>query len=262
MNIARGEKMSPNIKVEVTEGACWITISREGKANALLPDDCVAIRRHVEEAIATPAVKAIVFRGAGRRAFSAGMDVGAFLALTAASAREFFEPLKDMLNTVRTAPVPTIAGINGACIGAGIELAAACDLRIAVHTAVFGLPEIKIGIPAALDAALLQQYLGLAKAKEMMILGDLYSAQEMDRCGLLNRVVAPDDLDAALGEIVAKVRPFTRTVSAAQKRLFEAWQNQGIGTANDVSVDVWAAVFTQPETLAAIEAYKQSRLSR
>ena len=254
--------MSSNISVKYAEGACWITISREQKANALLPEDCVAIRRYVEEAIAKAATRAIVFKGAGNRAFSAGMDVSAFLALDASSARGFIAPLKDMLNTVRRAPLPTVAGINGGCIGAGLELAAACDIRIAVDTAVFGLPEIKVGIPAALDAALLQQYIGLSKAKEMMILGDLYSAEEMNRCGLLNRVVAPGALDAALREVVAKVQPFTRTVTAAQKRMFETWQNFGIDTANDVSVDVWAAVFTEPETMTAIAEYKKSKLSR
>jgi len=256
------KRMLSNVSAKYADGACWITIAREQKANALMPDDCVAIRRHVEDAVAKNSTKAIVFRGAGTRAFSAGMDVGAFLALDASSAFAFIAPLRDMLNTVRRAPLPTIAGINGGCIGAGLELAAACDIRIAVNTAVFGLPEIKVGIPAALDAALLQQYIGLSKAKEMMILGDLYSAEDMDRCGLLNRVVAPGDLDAALAEVVAKVQPFTRTVAAAQKRMFETWQNYGIDTANDVSVDVWAAVFTQPETMTAIAEYKKSKLSK
>lgn len=252
--------MSSNITSETVDGACRITIARPHKANALLPDDCVAIGRAVEEAIARPETRAIVFTGAGDRAFCAGMDVGAFLALDASSARVFIEPLKDMLNTVRLAGVPTIAGINGGCIGAGIELAAACDLRVAVRTAVFGLPEIKVGIPSALDAALLQQYVGLAKAKEMMILGNLYNAEEMDRCGLLNQLVEPGELEAALQAIVDQVKPFTRTVSRAQKRMFEAWQNFGIKDANEISVDVWAAVFTEEETMDAIAEYKKTKL--
>lgn len=254
--------MSSNIAVKDADGACWITISREQKANALLPDDCVAIGRYVEEAIAKPETKAIVFTGAGNRAFSAGMDVTAFLDLTASTARAYIEPLKDMLNTVRLAPVPTIAGINGGCIGAGIELAAACDIRIAVNTAVFGLPEIKVGIPAALDAALLQQYIGLSKAKEMMILGDLYSAREMDDCGLLNQIVEPGELQDALNKVVAKVQPFTRTVTTAQKRMFETWQNFGIKDANETSVDLWAAVFTEEETMETIAEYKKTKLSK
>jgi len=253
--------MSSNITSQDSKGACWITISREQKANALMPEDCVAIGRYVEEAIAKRETKAIVFTGAGTRAFSAGMDVGAFLALNASTARSFIEPLKDMLNIVRQAPVPTIAGINGGCIGAGLELAAACDLRVAVNTAVFGLPEIQVGIPAALDAALLQQYIGLSKAKEMMILGEIYSAREMNDWGLLNQLVEPDELEATLNKIVAKVQPFTRTVTASQKRMFETWQNFGIKDANDISVDLWAAVFTEDETMDSIAEYKKSKLS-
>jgi enoyl-CoA hydratase/carnithine racemase len=226
-----------------------------------MPDDCVAIGRYVEEAIARPEIKAIVFTGAGDRAFCAGMDVGAFLALNASTARGFIEPLKDMLNTVRQAAVPTIAGINGGCIGAGLELAAACDLRIAVNTAVFGLPEIQVGIPSALDAALLQQYIGLSKAKEMIILGEIYSAREMNDWGFLNQLVEPDELEASLNKVVAKVQPFTRTVTASQKRMFETWQNFGIKDANDISVDLWAAVFTEDETMEAIAEYKKTKLS-
>lgn len=254
--------MSSNITVKYTDGACWITISREQKANALLPDDCAAIGRYVEEATNKPETKAIVFTGAGTRAFSAGMDVGVFLGLNASTARAFIKTLKDMLNTVRTAPLPTIAGINGACIGAGLELAVVCDLRIAVTTAQFGMLEIKVGIPSALDAALLQQYVGLAKSKEMMILGDRYSAQEMYDWGLLNRVVEPGELEAALQEIVDKVRPFSRSVTAAQKRMFEIWQNFGIKDANDLSVDVWADMFTEEETLKTIAEYKNAKLSK
>jgi enoyl-CoA hydratase/carnithine racemase len=253
--------MSSNVTTKDSKGACWITISRKQKANALMPDDCVAIGRYVEEAIARPETKAIVFTGEGSRAFSAGMDVGAFLALNASKARGFIEPLKDMLNTVRQASVPTIAGINGGCIGAGLELAAACDLRIAVNTAVFGLPEIQVGIPSALDAALLQQYIGLSKAKEMIILGEIYSAREMNDWGFLNQLVEPDELEASLNKVVAKVQPFTRTVTASQKRMFETWQNFGIKDANDISVDLWAAVFTEDETMEAIAEYKKTKLS-
>ena len=119
--------MSSNITVEYADGACWITISREQKANALLPDDCAVIAQYVEDAVNKPETRAIVFTGAGDRAFCAGMDVSAFLDLNASTARAFIEPLKVMLNTVRMAPLPTIASINGGCIGAGLELAAVVD---------------------------------------------------------------------------------------------------------------------------------------
>ena len=126
--------MSSNISMKNADAACWITILREQKANALLPEDCTAIRRYVEDAATRESVRAIVFTGSGKRAFSAGMDVSAFLAIDASSARAFFVPLKDMLNAVRTAPLPTIAGINGACIGAGTVSPCGAPLRWARTT--------------------------------------------------------------------------------------------------------------------------------
>ena len=252
--------MASNVKVDDQDGVRWITIARADKANALMPDDCRAIQELVEN-IPKP-IEAVVFRGAGERSFCAGMDVVAFLDLDAGTARAFVEPLKDMLNAVRTLPLPTLAAINGACIGAGIELAAACDLRIAASHARFGLPEIKVGIPTALDAMLLQQYIGLGRTKQMILTGEFHTAEEMQRWGLLTDVVAGDQLDQAARTLVRKLMGNTRAVVAAQKRMFEVWQNYGIKTSNDVSVDVWAAVFTDPETLASIARYKASHLTR
>ncbi|HYC38715.1 MAG TPA: enoyl-CoA hydratase-related protein [Usitatibacter sp.] len=252
--------MQANVRVEDADRARWITIARGNKANALMPDDCRAIQELVESVPRD--VEAVVFRGEGDRSFCAGMDVVAFLDLDAGTARGYIEPLKDMLNAVRTLPLPTVSVINGACIGAGIELAAACDLRIAASHARFGLPEIKVGIPTALDAALLQQYIGLGRTKQMILTGEFHTAEEMQRWGLLTDVVPGAELDAAARKLVAKLVGNTRAVVAAQKRMFEVWQNYGIKTANDVSVDVWAAVFTDPETLASIARYKASHLSK
>ena len=252
--------MASNIRVEDVDRARWITIAREQKANALMPDDCRAIQDLVEDI--PDGIEVVVFRGAGVRSFSAGMDVVAFLDLDAGTARAYIEPLKEMLNAVRMLPLPTIAAINGACIGAGIELAAACDLRIAASHARFGLPEIKVGIPTALDAALLQQYIGLGRTKQMILTGEFHSAEEMQRWGLLTDVVPVEQLDDAARKLVGKLVGNTRAVVAAQKRMFEVWQNHGIQTANEVSVDVWSAVFTDPETLASIARYKASHLTR
>lgn len=252
--------MQPNVAHRDAGAVRWITISREQKANALMPGDCDAIRALVEGVPAQ--IEAIAFTGAGARSFSAGMDVGAFLDLDAGTARNFIEPLKTMLNVVRTAPLPVLAVINGACIGAGIELAAACDLRIAASHARFGLPEIKVGIPTALDAALLQQYIGLGRTKQMILTGEFHDAAQMHAWGFLSEVVPGERLEAAAQAMLAKLVGNTRTVVAAQKRMFETWQNHGIVTSNEVSVDVWAAVFTNPETRESIGRYKAELSAR
>jgi enoyl-CoA hydratase/carnithine racemase len=245
--------MPANISIVDEGGVRRITIARAHKANALRPEECAAIQHAVEEA--STVARVIVFRGEGVRSFSAGMDVAAFLGLDTASARKLIESVRGMLHAVRTSPLPTIAAINGACIGAALELAAACDFRIAVDTAVFGLPEVKLGIPSVLDAALLQQYVGLSLAREMILFGDLYPAARMAGAGFLNRMVTAAELDDAVRDTLARLLPLTRTVLAAQKRLFEVWQNHGLEAANRISVDVFAGTFDEPETITAIEAY-------
>ena len=115
--------------------------------------------------------------------------------LTPELARGSSGNLEAMLEVVRRVPIPTLCAVNGYCLGGAMELAMVCDVRVASENAVFGMPEIKVGIPSVLDAALLQQHVGLSKAKEMLLTGDLYGTAEMDRHGFLNKVVEPDRLD-------------------------------------------------------------------
>lgn len=126
---------------------------------------------------------AIVFTGAGDRSFSAGVHVDAFLDLTPRSARELIRDLKALPEAIRQALIPTVCAVNGYCLGGAMELAMVCDVRVAARSARFGMPEIKVGIPSVLDAALLQQHVGLSRAKEMLLTGDLYGAETLEQWG-------------------------------------------------------------------------------
>lgn len=145
-----------------------------------------------------------------------------FAGLGSAGARHVIGQVRDFLAAVRTTPLPTVAMINGYCLGAAFELALACDLRVATDDAQFGLPEVKVGIPSVADAALLPAYVGLARAKEIILTGDLYPAADLHRWGLLNRVVPPPRLEAETLGLLSRITQHTRTVLASQKRLFEA----------------------------------------
>src|SRR4029079_7982062 len=140
-------------------------------------------------------------------------------------AREFIVKNRRLLAAVRTAPFPTIAGINGHCLGTGLGLARVWDIRVAVPHATFGLPEIKVGVPSVCDIALLQQHIGLSKAKEMILTGDSYSVEQLSLYGFLNAVVSADDLMVETKRMLGSLVRHTRTVVAAQKKLFETWQN-------------------------------------
>lgn len=243
----------PGLRTEDVRGVRWILFDRPEASNALRRADIVEARALVEEA--SRSLDAVAFRGVGGRSFSAGLHVEEFLDLTPAGARELICDLKALLESVRRAPVPTACAVNGYCLGGAMELAMVCDVRVASENAVFGMPEIKVGIPSVLDAALLQQHVGLAKAKEMLLTGDLFRAEEMDRHGFLNRLVESDKLDEEAALMLGRMIPHSGTALAAQKRLFETWQNANLEVAIGASVDEFARVFDEEETRAAIEDY-------
>jgi enoyl-CoA hydratase len=244
------------IQVCDKDGVRWITFCRPEKLNALLPDDLDAITRAFSDA--GPDNRAAVLTGAGERAFSVGMHLDSFRDLTPASARRLIEQVRDCVGSIRTAPFPTVSMLNGYCLGVAFEIALASDLRVAASHATVGLPEIKVGIPSVVDAALLQQHVGLSKAKEMILTGDLYPAADLEPLGLFNAVVPAEGLLEATRQMLDRVTPWSRTAVAAQKRLFEIWQNRPLTDAIESSLDEFAQVFAAPETAERIMARRAS----
>jgi enoyl-CoA hydratase len=244
----------PAVDVRKDDGVWWITFNRPEASNAFTLADLDRLAEIVEGA--GDRASAVVFTGAGTKAFSAGMHLDAFSDLTPPRARQFIVRNRRLLTAVRTAPCPTIAAINGHCLGTGLGLALVSDIRIAVPHATFGLPEIKVGIPSVCDIALLQQHIGLSKAKEVILTGDSYRLEELVPYGLVNAVVPADQLITETRRMVARVARHTRTVTAAQKRLFEIWQNTNLSAAIDMSIDVFAGVFTAADTYEQIEKHR------
>ncbi len=247
------------IDVRDEDGVRWITFSRPEKLNALMTDDLDAVAR----ALTDPGAKlrAAVLTGAGPRAFSAGMHLDVFRGLTPADARTLIARVRDCTAAVRTAPFPTLSAINGHCLGVAFELALASDLRIAAEHATVGLPEIKVGIPSVVDAALLQQHVGLSKAREMILTGDVYPVAALERYGLFNAVVPAAELFDEVGRMLERVGRWTPTVVASQKRLFEIWQNTPLVEGIEASLSEFARVFAADETAAQVAA-QRARIGR
>lgn len=235
-------------------GIRWITLDRPEILNALCVDDLKSITSAVTGI--DDGITAIVLTGRGERAFSAGMHLNTFAGATPEEARAIISHVRDCVGAVRLAPVPTVAMINGYCIGAAFEMALACDLRVAHPDVRVGLPEVVLGIPSVVEAAMLHQYVGLSKAKEIILTGDLYPVSEFDPQGLINRTVEPHQLRAATLELLGPITACTREVLAAQKGLFETWLNHGLQHGIDTSVDVFADVFRAPETREAIARHQ------
>jgi enoyl-CoA hydratase len=238
-------------------GIRWITLNRPEIRNALYVDDLA----YITEAITGigDKVRAIVLTGSGERAFSAGMHTNTFAGVSPEDGRAIVSRVRDCVGAIRLTPVPTVAMINGYSIGAAFEMTLACDLRVAHPGVRFGLPEVKVGIPSVVEAALLYHYVGLSKAKEIILTGELYPVSEFAAQGLINRTVEPAQLRTATLELLQSVTACTREVLAAQKGLFETWLNHGLQHGIDTSVDVFAEVLRAPATTESIARYGQAR---
>jgi enoyl-CoA hydratase len=246
----------PAVDLREDGGIWWITFNRPEASNAFTLADLDRLFQIFEEAGDRP--QAAVLTGAGRKSFSAGMHLKAFSELTPERAREFIVKNRKVLAAVRTAPFPTIAAINGHCLGTGLGLALVSDIRIAVPHATFGLPEIKVGVPSVCDIALLQQHIGLSKAKEVILTGDSYPVEQLLPYGFLNAVVPADELIVETKRMLGRLVRHTRTVVAAQKKLFETWQNTTLTAGIDMSVEVFASVFASPDTYEQIANHQRA----
>jgi enoyl-CoA hydratase len=241
--------------VDDDAGVRRITLDRPEVANALTLDDLAVIEAAVRDL--PEHVRAIVVLGRGRAVFSAGMHVDTFLTTPADQGRALIEQVGSCVGAMRLAPVPTIAVVEGHCLGAAFELALACDIRICSTAATFGLPEVRLGIPSVVDAALLAEFVGLGKAKEMILTGAIYPVDAVP--SIANAVVAAEEVDGVVDEMVRLLTTPTREVVAAQKSLFETWLNVGLADGIDVSKRVFGEVFALPVTQQALAAYEAER---
>jgi enoyl-CoA hydratase/carnithine racemase len=144
--------------------------------------------------------------------------------------------------------VVTVAAVNGYCLGAAFELALACDLRVVAPAASFGLPEIKVGVPSVIDAALLPAFVGLSKAREMVLTGDIYKLDQLPPGSIANVVAEPGELAAAAESLLDRIATHPQTVTAAQRRLFDIWLNNPLDACVNASMTKFAQVFESQDT--------------
>jgi enoyl-CoA hydratase len=247
------------IKAQLRGRALWITFDRPEKVNILHPEDLSELRDVIADVAA--GVQAIVFTGAGQAAFSAGMNIEAFTGLAPAGAHALISDLAQVMLAVRHSRVVTVAAVNGYCLGAAFELALACDLRAVATTASFGLPEIKVGVPSVIDAALLPAFVGLSKAREMILTGDIYTLDQLPPDSIANVVAEPGELAAATESLLDRTATHPRTVTAAQRRLFDLWLNNPLDASVNASMTEFAQVFGSQETHEQI-ARHHKRITR
>ena len=206
-------------------------------------------------------VRAVVL-GATGRAFTGGMDVHVLRDLDVPSAKALISSLCAAIDAVHRAPFPVIAAVNGACLGAGFELALACDLRVAATGAVFGLPEVRVGVPSVIQAALLPPLVGPGRAAELLLLGTSITAAQALEWGLVNRVVSADGLAAAVDEVLEALARCAPGAVRLQKELIIRWRETDLPSAVQAGVNAFATAYASREPREGAEAFLAKRAPR
>jgi len=199
-------KAYETIKVEREESTLWIILNRPHRLNAFNDVLMEELSDMLDTAERDASVKCVVITGEGDRSFSAGADVTMFPKATPVKAEEFSRAGQKVFGKIEEMSKPVIASINGFALGGGLELALACDFRVAAEHAELGSPEINLGlIPGWGGTQRLVRMIGLAKAKELVMLGNRLKAEEALKIGLVNKVVHFDKLRDEVREMAKKL---------------------------------------------------------
>ncbi|KAJ6125289.1 hypothetical protein N7471_012606 [Penicillium samsonianum] len=178
------------------------------------------------------------------KSFIGGADLKELSTLpNAAAARKFITSVHETCTAIRTCPVPVIARINGFALGAGLEIAAACDIRVAGTGAVFGMPEVRLGIPSVVEAALLPGLIGWGRTRQLLLLGGTISAQEALSWGLVERVVKDEELDGAVSEWVGEIGKNGPLAVRRQKALISRWEKLSLKGGIEAGIEAFGECF-------------------
>ncbi|KAK3113421.1 hypothetical protein LTR53_009290 [Teratosphaeriaceae sp. CCFEE 6253] len=227
-----------------------LTLSNPAKLNILstplltqLIETCETLSRH-------PTLRAVVLTGGptarGKQpSFIGGADITEMHALgSAAEAREFITRVHRACQAIRGIPVPVIARVHGFCLGAGLEIAAACDLRVATTGSTFGMPEVKVGIPSVVEAALLPGLIGMGRTRRLLYLAENIDGQTAADWGLVEQVVEDESaLDAVVADWTARIAGMGPQAIRSQKRLMQRWENCSVDEGVELGVEAFAGAF-------------------
>ncbi|MCP4358939.1 MAG: hypothetical protein GY796_13045 [Chloroflexi bacterium] len=219
------------------EAIVRITLNRPKILNAINGMMLAEIRAALDEIAANRDVRIVVIDSASDRAFSAGIDVAYVKDLDAWGARGIGQALHKTFSALRTFEKPIIVQIDGLCLGAGLELAISCDLLIASDRSQFGLPNIKRGIPAIVEAAILPQAIGIMNTRELAYTGRNWNAAKAERRGLINAVVPAEELATEVNCWAEEIAAFSPYALAAQKDIIHKWMTADLETAIDFSIN-------------------------
>ena len=236
-------------------GVVRLTICNAGSLNILGSAAINGVREGLEILARDSQIRALVIAGQSEKSMIGGADIKEMARLDQTSAEKFISGLRDLCEAARAFPAPVIARIPGWCLGGGLEFAAACDFRITAHDAKFGMPEVKVGIPSVIHAALLPRLIGWGRARWLIMTAETIDATTALAWGLVDGVAPEGGLDAAVERTVAALLECGTEALRAQKILLRQWEELPLKESVDLSIGVFGRAFLTGEPQRLMQGF-------
>ena len=254
------EQTDPPLLTQTRGQVAVLTLNRPARLNAIGSEVLERLTAAVAAATADDRVRALVIAGAGR-AFCAGADLSEIEALPDARAfRGYLARMTEVYQLISDCPKPSVAALHGVAFGGGLELALACDLRVAEHDARLGVPEMKLGVlPGAGGTQRLPRLVPAAIAKQMILTGEPITAERAHALGLINELAAPGEAVPAALSLAAQVAAGAPLALAAGKRLIDQGLGMDLTAAISYEGESVSTLFGTADRAAGLAAFRERR---
>jgi enoyl-CoA hydratase/carnithine racemase len=236
-------------------GVVRLTICNAGPLNFLGSAVIDGVREGLEALATERRIRVLVLAGQSEKSMIGGADIKEMAGLDQASAERFIAGLRDLCEAVRSFPAPVIARMPGWCLGGGLEVAACCDFRIAGSDAKFGMPEVRVGIPSVIHAALLPRLIGWGRARWLLMTAENIDAATAVSWGLVDAVAPEGGLDAAVEKTVAALLQCAPEALRTQKALIRQWEELPLKESVDLSIGVFGQSFLTGEPQQLMQGF-------
>jgi enoyl-CoA hydratase len=236
-------------------GVVRLTICNAGSLNILGTPAINGVREGLEVLATERQIRALVIAGQSEKSMIGGADIKEMAKLDQVLAEKFITGLRDLCEAVRAFPAPVIARIPGWCLGGGLEFAAACDFRVAAHDAKFGMPEVRVGIPSVIYAALLPRLIGWGRARWLIMTAATIDAPTALGWGLVDVVAAEGQLDAEVEKVVEMLLECGPEALRSQKVLLKQWEELPLKESVDLSIGVFGRSFLSDEPRRMMQGF-------
>lgn len=250
------QMLNPHCGIDLDpRGVVRLTICNAGPLNILNSTVIRHVREGLEALATERAIRALVVVGESEKSMIGGADIKEMATLDQASAEIFITGLRDLCEAARAFPAPVIARIPGWCLGGGLEFAASCDFRIAAHDAKFAMPEVKVGIPSVIHAALLPRLIGWGRARWLIMTAATIDAPTALAWGLVDMVAPEGGLDAAVESTVAALLECAPEAMRSQKALLKQWEELPLQESVKLSIGVFGEAYLTGEPQRLMQGF-------